>query len=238
MSKIEKTLESLAETFKASDIMVTVDRLVIAHNEESARRLFRSKRNLDMIPIKSGNSLESYMERNYHRSTRIVEADIIRENTKILDVVDVLQSRKFSFVGTPSKINGLVHFSDLNNHLVKLPFFVIFEAFEEHLANEIRSLVDASNLPSILGEERFSTIEKKMQSLRKTRADLDWISLLSFEGIARCASYFGKIAQTSEQIKRISIVRNRVAHAGEPFVRRHGDVRRLSEVRKICMSVL
>jgi hypothetical protein len=237
MSKINKTLESLAQTFTARDIMVAVDDLITANSDNSARNKLSRNRNLDMIPIMHGGSVSSFLERGSYRSSQIRPDNVISESTNILDLVDLLQSRRFYFIGTISNIKGLIHFSDLNNHLVKLPYFVIFEAFEEHLAEEIRSLVDASNLPVILGQDRFLAIDKKMQLLRQNRADLDWVSLLSFEGIVRCAAYFRKIALTTDQIKAISVVRNRVAHAGEPFIRRHGDIKRLSEAKKICLSV-
>lgn len=238
MSKIEKTLQRLGQTFTAQDIMVAVNSLTTANSEKGARKKLQAKRNLDMIPIVQGGSLSSYLERGSYWSARIRREDVISENTEILAVVDLLQMRKFLFVGNTTEVKGLIHFSDLNNHLVRMPFSIIVFAFEEHLIREIRPLVDARNLPLILGPDRFSTVEKKMQDLRKNRADLDWVNVLSFEGIARCASHFRKMQISPEEIRAVSIVRNRLAHASEPLIRRHGDVKRLSDTRKICMSVL
>lgn len=237
MPQIESTLESLALMFTARDIMVDVDKLVSAANELDARQLLQENKNLDMIPIKTNGLLLSYLERNSSRPKRIRQADTITELTRILDLVDVLKARRFCFVVNQS-ILGLIHFSDLNNHLVKIPFFVILQAFEEHLFREIGPLVDNTNLPIALSQERFATISRRMRELRKNRADLDWVNLLNFEDIVKCASYFKKIALSLDELRSISNVRNRVAHADRPFISKHEDVRRLSETKRICMSVL
>jgi hypothetical protein len=237
MPQIESTLESLALMFTARDIMVDVDNLVSAANEMDAHQLLQENKNLDMIPIKTNGLLLSYLERNSSRAKKIRQTDTITELTRILDLVDVLKARRFCFVVNRS-ILGLIHFSDLNNHLVKIPFFVILQAFEEHLFREIGPLVNNTNLPMALSQERFATISRRMRELRKNRADLDWINLLNFEDIVKCASYFKKITLSHDELRSISNVRNRVAHADRPFISKHEDVRRLSEAKRICMSVL
>jgi hypothetical protein len=237
MPQIESTLESLALMFTARDIMVDVDKLVSAVNESDARKLLQANKNLDMIPIKTNGLLLSYLERNSARPRRIKPPDTVAELTRILDLVDVLKARKFCFVVNKS-ILGLIHFSDLNNHLVKIPFFVILQAFEEHLFREIGPLVNNNNLPMALSHERFATISRRMRELRKNRADLDWVNLLNFEDIVKCATYFKKITLSLDELRSISNVRNRVAHADRPFISKHEDVRRLSETKRICMSVL
>lgn len=237
MPQVESTLESLALMFTARDIMVDVDKLVSAANESDARKVLQANKNLDMIPIKTNGLLLSYLERNSSRARRIKQADTIVELTRILDLVDVLKTRKFCFVVNRS-ILGLIHFSDLNNHLVKIPFFVILQAFEEHLFREIGPLVESSMLPLALSPERFAEIDKRMRELRRNRADLDWVNLLSFVDIVKCAAYFKKITLSADEMRSISNVRNRVAHADRPFVSKHQEVRRLSETKRICLSVL
>lgn len=237
MPQIESTLESLALMFTARDIMVDADKLVSAADESEARKLLQANKNLDMIPIKTKGLLLSYLERNSSRPQRIKLNDTIAELTRILDLVDVLRTRKFCFVVNQS-ILGLVHFSDLNNHLVKIPFFVILQAFEEHLFREIKPLVNDSNLRSALSPQRFEEIEKRMRELRKNRADLDLVHQLNFADVVRCASQFKKITLTPDEIRSVSKVRNRIAHADRPIVSKHEDVTHLAETKRICMSVL
>lgn len=56
--------------------------------------------------------------------------DLISDGTKLLDLVEFLEEREVAFVLSHRHIDGYVHFSDFNHHLVKLTFYVILEAAE------------------------------------------------------------------------------------------------------------
>lgn len=56
--------------------------------------------------------------------------DLISDGTKLLDIVEFLEEREVAFVLSHRHIDGYVHFSDFNHHLVKLTFYVILEAAE------------------------------------------------------------------------------------------------------------
>ncbi len=45
-----------------------------------------------------------------------------------------------------NRIAGYVHYSDLNNDAVKLPFFILFENVEHHLVERLRPLINEDNL--------------------------------------------------------------------------------------------
>jgi hypothetical protein len=64
--------------------------------------------------------------------------DLISDGTKLLDLVEFLEEREFAFVLSHRHIDGYVHFSDLNHHLVKLTFYVILEAVERLALDSVR----------------------------------------------------------------------------------------------------
>lgn len=238
MKKLEYTLERLASTFTARDIIVYKEDLICASDETAARRLLKRKPDYDVIPIKQNEKLSAYLERGAECPKIIRLHDVVSDSTSILDLVDILKERKFCFVLSKGCIEGYMHFSDLNNHIVKLPFFVILETLERALAEKVGPLINESNLDVVLDPKQSNNIKDKMRKMRKSRANLDWVNLLSFNQIVRFACHFGKVKLAQHQVDIISKVRNSVCHASRPLVKNHKEVKNLSEAKKICFSAL
>ena len=73
----------------------------------------------------------------------------------LIDLVDIFERRKFSFVLSYQSVNGYVHYSDLNHQLVKLTFYVLLEALQKHaLASIGMRANDRQYLATVLGEPR------------------------------------------------------------------------------------
>jgi hypothetical protein len=238
MPKLENTLERLALTFTARDIMVPKEKLLCAPDGTSALRVLDENPDFDVIPIKQKGMISAYIRRNCESITRIQLPEIISDATSILDLVDSLRDREFVFVLSNRCIAGYVHFSDLNNHVVKLPFFAILEALESHLVNKVGPLINGSNLKEVLDKQRVEILTKRMRDMSESRANLGWVNLLSFNEIVLFASRFEKVFLEQKQVEMISKVRNLVCHADSMLVEAHNDVRRLVETKKICFSIL
>src|ERR1700738_2740624 len=136
MRSLEYTLETLSKMFTARDIMTEIGDLVCAHGEAEARKILNDHSEFDVIPIYKA-TLTSFLERGSKRARPITIKDLVSETISMLDIVDVLADRKFCFVLGNRSICGMIHFSDLNNHVVKIPFFVLFEALEQQLIKEM-----------------------------------------------------------------------------------------------------
>ena len=238
MSNVEQTLERLAQAFTAQNIMSGIDKLVCASNEAQALSLLKSNPSYDLIPILTNGGATLYLERGQKNSKQVNIRDLVSEATPILDLVDILTSQKFCFVLSNRTIAGLVHFSDLNNHLVKLPFFVILEALEQHLLGKVGPSIDENSIKEIFGQDKFDELEFKMQRLKKHRADLDWVNLLSFKLVVEAACHLGLVTLQVQEVRLVSEVRNLVAHADRTFVEKHSDISRLSETKRLCLSIL
>jgi len=65
--------------------------------------------------------------------------DLISDGTSLLDLVEILEDHKFSFVLRHREIAGYAHFSELNHHVVKLAFYVILEALERQALGSAHS---------------------------------------------------------------------------------------------------
>lgn len=240
MLNIKDTLQRLATTFNARDIMVPKAKLIRAKDAITAKILFEQYPAFDVIPISQSGMLSAYIERGINQVRPIRLQNVVSDTTSILDIVDILKKRSFCFVLAKQDISGYIHFSDLNNRIVKLPYFLIFEALEEKMVEKIKSedLVINNNLNKILGEKRTKEIKKRMRRMEKNRSDLKLMNLLSFNEIVRIANHLKKVKLKQKQIDILSKVRNLVCHADRPFVEKHNDVKRISEAKRICILLL
>src|SRR3990172_10282469 len=103
---LEETIQRLAHTFTARDIMVPRDKLVHASSEADARELLKRNPDFDVIPIDQGGTLCAYLERSSDRIRSIGLHDIVSDATSILDLVDILKDRRYCFVLVSNSIAG------------------------------------------------------------------------------------------------------------------------------------
>ena len=126
----------------------------------------------------------------------------------------------------------------MNNRLVKLPYFVLLQSLEAQMVDEAGNLITENILTEVLDPARFEQIRGKMERQRRNRANLNWVSLLSFDKIVRCACHLGKVSLDPAQVQVLSQVRNSVCHEGRMLVGRHSHAKRLAQVKTPCMGML
>lgn len=240
MTDIHQTLGRLANIVVAGHIMKSVEELVSADSEASARDRLAEYLDYDIIPIRSGGKIRAFLERGQSRQKVIQIQYVIGGGTPILDVVDSLSDQQFVFVVGRGEVVGFVHFSDLNDPVVKLPFFVLLEGVERRLGDAIEGLVTKQVLSDLIRDKpRLEDIYRDMDKLQASRADRDWVTLMSFSEILHAAVHFGKVPLHTQQIEVLSGIRNRVCHpATGQLVGAHPDVRRLKQVRDMCIRIL
>lgn len=240
MTNLLDTLQRLIKSFVASDIMVVKDQIVSGENEEEALQLLNQKPQYDVIPLRKEGRLVEFLERGSIKSKRIQIQDAVSAGTPILDLVDTFCNRNHLFVLGQCEIVGLIHFSDLNDPVVKLPYFLLLEGLERKIADSIRQSLNMNNLPQIISDpRRLANIERKMSDLKNKKAERDVVTLLYFREILESACHFGKLQLTTTEIEDLSCIRNRVAHAAsDELVESRNDVSRLSSVHRICIKLL
>jgi hypothetical protein len=238
MVQLQWTMMNLARTFSVRDIMVPEENLIRGRDKTDALRLLVEHPDFDNIPIPKTGAISQVQERGKGAPRDISPEDIVSDGTSVLDLVDVVAKRQFVFVLTGQSLGGFVHFSDLNNHLVKIPFFVLLEAVESKLAELIIPRVHEDVLSRTLNPSELHRSERSAKRLVAARANKDRTSALHFSQIVDIAIDTGKARLTKTERDAIVRVRNRVAHATDPLVRDFLDVGRLSEARRVCFRLL
>ena len=238
MPTLEETLKRLAATFTVRDIMIPNADLVCATDEVEAVGVSHKNPDFNVIPIRQDGNLTGYFERNSRSTKRITPNDLISDGKSLLDLVDVLEHREFSFVLSSEHAQGYgyVHFSDLNHHLVKLTFYVILAALERVALDSIRGKDTREFLKSHLNHERFNYIEKKFKDAGE--AARSPVSYLNIRELLKLAAAAGTIHVEESVAKAMLSARDGASHASKNLVSRHEHVKDIAKVKRECLRVL
>ena len=144
--EIDHVLCQLATTFTVRDIMVEKKELVRASSQSDAQQLLTLHPEFDIIPLPATGPITDYVRRDKQKLRKIDLIDLISDGTNLLDIPHLMGKRDFFFVLSSNIIIGFVHFSDLNKSLMKLPFFVLFEAIERYLWRLVSSRLNEEDL--------------------------------------------------------------------------------------------
>ena len=236
MPTLRETLKRLATTFTVKDIMVPGAELKIAADEMEAIGVSHDNPDFNVIPIRQNGKLTGYFERDFRNTKKIELNDLISDGTSLLDLVEILEDRQFSFVLSHRHIEGYVHYSDLNHHLVKLAFYVILEALERVALDSIQKRDDRESLKRDLDPRRFEQIEGAYK--RTGDAARGLASYLNISDLLRLAAKAGTIDVEESVVTAMKDVRDGAAHPSNNLVSSYPDVKKLARVKRECLRVL
>lgn len=238
MVHFRRPLENIEKSLTVREIMVPRSDLVCGDNEDDARRLLVEFPDYDVIPIPKSGDISGLLARESRSIRDVAKSDLTSESTSILDLVDLIAERKRLFVLAGSSIAGYVHFSDLNNAFVRIPFFVLLGSVETKLATELGEILTEEKLRTHLKGKELATFDSRMADMRKNRANLNWTSALGFGQVVRLAVELEIAHLTREDRQAIVEVRNRVAHSTRELVESFDDVLRLAHAKRVCLGFL
>ncbi len=234
-SRLTDALKHLTTTFTVRDVMTPEVRLVCAPDPERAPDVSAANPDFNVIPIKKDGVLSAYFERDSRCCGAIEVGDLISDGTKLLDLVDIFQGRQFSFVLTNRRVDGYVHYSDLNHQMMKWTFYVMLEAVERLALDSLRLGKERAYLEAKLGSERFKQVVQAYK-----RAGDNGRSLLTYLNIAdilRLAVSEGAFQLDEASILLMKEVRNWASHVILDLAPGTA-VRNLSVVKRECLGLL
>ncbi len=159
--------------------------------------------------------------------------------TSVLELPELMRQKEYYFVLSESLVAGYIHFSDLNNSLVKLPYFILLEAIERHVWQAISSRLNEEDFPKVLSDDiRVQQLKQMHAKAAEEKTDMGWEGMLPFSEMLTFAVYYGVSRLTKNNIQLLSEVRNRVAHTDRPLVQTHSDMHKLVKIRELCQKLL
>lgn len=237
-SSIEQTLQRIATQFTVRDIMVPVEKLVKAKTPVEARRLLEEYNDFNVVPVGASGKITGYIERN-SPDLKSIDFDMtVGSGCSILDIVDVFAERQFCFVLGKWGIEGYVHFSDLNHHLVNLPFYILLQAVESHIISLIQDRLDEEVLHEVFDTSDANKIIKSFNKKKLNDVNRSLLNEISLKMMLQVAVYFGLLELSDEEITELYKVRNSLSHAPERLIQRHDDAKRLMWTIRQCHKIL
>jgi hypothetical protein len=238
-NNVEDTLAQLGAAFAVRDIMVRYEDLQLVDDESEARRFFEEQEDYDYTASPKTGRITTYYKRDELKGQPLRQEDLLSDGTGLLDLLDLLTVRDFFFVLSANRICGFVHFSDLNDELVKLPLFVLLAAAERRLWHRVREGLTEAELEDALVPERLEQVLERFEEAKEQRADRDLEGLLFFGEILKLAKNRGLLPQVSSDDRgRLNDIRNRVAHHDRLLIEKHKDVRKLAKIRDLCRELM
>jgi len=237
--KVEDTLAQLGAAFTVRDIMTRYEDLRLVDGEPEARRFFDEQEDYDYTASPKTGRITTYYKRDEPKGHSLRQEDLLSDGTSLLDLLDLLATRDFFFVLSANRICGFVHFSDLNDELVKLPLFVLLAAAERRLWRKVGEGLTPAELKSALVPDRLDEVLERFKEAKEQRADRDLEGLLYFGEILKLAKNRGLLpSMSSDDRGRLKDTRNRVAHHDRLLIEKHKDVRKLAKVRDLCKGLI
>ncbi len=215
--------------------MVPLAGLRRADKYDEARPLFAE---FDTVPYPRNGAIRGYFEKATKVYRPLAAEIVLSDSTTLLELPRLLIRKKFFFILSANHVSGYVHFSDLNNTAVKLPFFALFESMESSMWQAINQMTDPEDVKTVLKKEQSEKILKERRRRAARDTDLGWTGLFSFSAMLSLARHHGFCELTTSEERLLSDLRNRLAHADKPLVAHYADVERLVKAHDLSWSIL
>jgi hypothetical protein len=224
----ELALEALARSFSVADLMVSVEQLVRADSLDEARALFGA---YDFVPYPSSGPIEGWFRKDVEDGETLDPGTLLSDSTSLIELPRFLALRPAYLVLRGNVVGGLVHFSDLNNPLMKLPLYVLFEAVESELLPALNKVLEEGDLKAVLSRKRFGEVLKRRTRLQAERSELGWAQGMHCGELLALAKRRSIIELPDNEVHSLNDLRNKVTHADRLLIEANADVQNLDDVR-------
>jgi len=220
------------------EIMVPNAAFIRARSARDAKRVFREYADIDMLPIPNTGEPTHTIFRDQSSVHKIPRSMLISESTPIIELAKLFhESHDGFFVLGGRSIVGLVHFSDLNHPLCKVPYFAIMESLEGLLLERIpRDEFTLEGVTALLGRDRARSIFKRADKLKEMLPSS--AAAMYFGDLLLYLSKRGIIVLDAAETKLLNEFRNRLYHAGRRLIMRPPDKALIVRAEQLCLRLL
>ena len=218
--------------------MIPVEKLIKAQTMEKACQLLAEHQDFNLIPIEANGEIIGYVERGnpiLHPVDLNVSVGI---GCSILDIVDVFAERQFCFILGKWRIEGYIHFSDLNHPLVNLPFYILLQAVETHALSLIQDQFNEEVLHHICSGASANRISRNFNRRKANDSNRSLLNEVGLNKMLKAAVHLERLNLSDEEIAELYKVRNSLSHVPEQLIWEYDDVKRLVWVTRKCYTIL
>jgi hypothetical protein len=229
-------INMLNNDFTVDKIMVPMEYLVLADTKEKCIERGRQHKDLDIIPFVQKGSITGYWDKNQNRIVPLSPKHITTSSTNIFDLIDVFTAQQFFFVMNGPEIVGYVHRVDLNNDLIKIPFYILLQSLESFLLQKMQlELKDISLLKNM---ERVRHIISIHHEKQERDINLEAVQGLYLSEILELSIQKGIIHLPLPMKHDLEDFRNRVSHADRTLLTSIDEIPKLKHLKDFCIKIL
>jgi hypothetical protein len=226
----------LSREFTVEKIMVQTSLLISGTTPEDCEAASQENSDYDIIPFSQKDSITGYWEKKSKKIIPITPRHLISSSTSIFKLIDLFEKQPFFFVIKGPHIEGYVHVSDLNNDILKIPFYVLLQSLESKLLIQLQ--LGLEEISTLDNQERVKQILELNKNIRKMDVHTDIIQGLYLAEILELGIK-RKILDIPIPLKHhMEDFRNRVSHAAKPLVKRGEEVSHLRAIKDFCLDFL
>ncbi len=242
--KVNTILGQLGMAFTVRDIMVSDKDFVRVDSETEAQNFFDTHEDYDYTASPTSGQIAAYYKRPGSEGEigryEIGQKDLLSDGTSLLHLLDLMKDQEAFFVLSANEICGFVHFSDLNNQVMKLPLFVLFSAVEHHLWFHVNQELTTAEVKAALqnNSERLAEVIENYEDAKQQRVDRGWEGLLYFREIIQLARKRGLVNVSAKDKDNLGETRNTIAHHDRLLIKKHKDVEKLADLKELCIKII
>ena len=229
-------INMLNNDFTVDKIMVPLEHLILADTKEKCIEQARQHEDLDIIPFVQKGSITGYWDKHQNRIVPLSPRHITTSSTNIFDLIDVFTAQQFFFVMSGTEIVGYVHRVDLNNDLIKIPFYILLQSLESFLLQNMQ--LELKDISLLKNKERVSSITSKHLEKQKRDINLESVQGLYLSEILEISIKKGMINLPLPMKHDLEDFRNRVSHADRSLLNNLDEIPRLKQMKDFCISVI
>jgi hypothetical protein len=226
-------VDLLTREFTVEKIMISKSGLIIGDSPENCSKLSGQHPDFDIIPFSQNDVIMGYWEKKHKRIIPISPKDLITSSTDIFKLIDLFEKRMFYFVMKGTEITGYLHRVDLNNDLLKVPFYILLQSLESSLLEKLNLNTDEIKL--LDSQSRVKQLLHWHKARQKKDIHMEGVHGLYLSEILEL-SIKRKILDISLPLKHdLEDFRNRVSHADKSLLNDISEIPRLIKIKDCCL---
>lgn len=238
----EHIIQQLSKAFTVKDIMKKREEMVTAKTAEEAYNIStKPDFPYDIIPLVStDDNITGYSKKGESKGQSLYARNILSIETGLTDLPCLFEKHDFFFILEGNQIVGYVHFSDLNNNLIKIPLFVLYESLERKLWMMIRKRTREEDIQRVIKDyKRVDFIQREHKRMKEANTDIGFSCILHFSEILDLALDFGIIDIMQRDAELLKEFRNKVAHIkDEVMIETRQDIGRLVRLMAVSDKII
>lgn len=210
----------------------------VENNDLGSAQQIADREKFDAIPIVERGAIRKFWSSERRAPVKITSRHRISHDTPIEALLPRFKAEGIQFVYYRTEAVGLVDVSDLNKPLGRMVWlYPILECEQQIIEQTSERNVQDAEIVRSLGKGAKRVLNKRRKALLED-LKLPLLSFAYFSEVLRVGVDLRIISLSEAEIKKLSDLRNRLAHPGRTLIEHKEQCEDLLWAKKICTLML